>query len=85
VTVYDKTYWVRKKGSNRPGMPNGFLLGNGGKFFQKTACAVAYAGGESLDSFLAKNPDCEAVEVVRKGIRRYHGRDLFNWVPVKEA
>jgi hypothetical protein len=91
MTSPDKTYWIRRKGSVGPNHPFGILLGKHrrgkkGMLFwvQKPAIAFAAVGGERLDALLAKpeNNDCEAVEVVQQGKRKYHKEWVPNWVPV---
>ena len=88
-----KHYWLRKKGSQGPNLPNGILAGRtrAGKaiWTEKVACAVIYCGGPKLDAFMATAPDfelvelVELVEVVLNGTRRYHRKVIENWVPKK--
>jgi len=88
MTDADKSYWLRKRGSNnQPGQKHGLLLGRTiarrkSVWTIKPAIACAYVGGKLLDAHLERNPDQEAVEVVKKGVKPYHGRTVENWVPV---
>ena len=84
MTERGKHYWLRIKGSaGQPGSPHGLLAGFNARgkcvWTQKPGIARVFCGGPDLDDYLAKTSGYEAVEVVKRGMRKYHRKWIEKW------